>query len=224
MKKHHPILLFLLLIGSCLWVSIDSYRRTERAIVADLNQALQRTIAEKQSLYLTPDTIATFRSHLQLEPLKQNSIMCYDMQGNSSGLHSKSIQWNEGGRSQAFQGYANCSMATVFSLSDQRPAALLAFLALLCAGYSLRRRKQRPALIPITKLPLTPMQRQLMDMFHKSPDSRLAKQTICDTLWPKKPDASTTLYTLVSRLNRILAKHTSLHIDTERGGDYTLRG
>ena len=47
---------------------------------------------------------------------------------------------------------------------------------------------------------LTPMQQQLMEMFFRTPSHQLTKTEICDALWPKKPDASDTLYTLIKRL------------------------
>jgi DNA-binding SARP family transcriptional activator len=51
---------------------------------------------------------------------------------------------------------------------------------------------------------------------------RLSKQEICDTLWPRKPDASATLYTLVKRLKPVVEEQGGLQIKSERGKEYIL--
>lgn len=67
------------------------------------------------------------------------------------------------------------------------------------------------------------MQRDLMRLFFDTPSHTLRKSDICDALWPKKPDASDTLYTLVRRLKTMLHDRTNLEIDSERGLSYRLR-
>lgn len=69
---------------------------------------------------------------------------------------------------------------------------------------------------------LTPMQHRLMRMFFESPSLCLTKQEICDALWPKKEDASDTLYTLIKRLKPVLEAGSSLRIEAERGRAYRL--
>ena len=71
-------------------------------------------------------------------------------------------------------------------------------------------------------IPFTPMQLQLMQLFLAADHHQLSKQTICDTLWQKKPDASETLYTLIRRTKVVLKERVGLKIVTERGGDYRL--
>ena len=73
-----------------------------------------------------------------------------------------------------------------------------------------------------TEVRLTPMQQQLMEMFFRSPSHSLSKQDICDTLWPKKPDASDTLYTLIRRIKPILERHSHIKIESDRGRAYVL--
>ena len=68
----------------------------------------------------------------------------------------------------------------------------------------------------------TPMQQQLMEMLWLSPSHQLSKAEICDALWPKKPDASETLYTLVRRLKPIIEEHSDLKIESDRGKSYGL--
>jgi DNA-binding winged helix-turn-helix (wHTH) protein len=70
---------------------------------------------------------------------------------------------------------------------------------------------------------LTPMQMQLMRMFFTAANHKISKHEICTTLWPKKPDASETLYTLIRRLKPIVEKNGNLEIVSERGKDYQLR-
>lgn len=69
---------------------------------------------------------------------------------------------------------------------------------------------------------MTPMQQQLVEMFMLAPGHELSKQEICDALWPKKDNASETLYTLVRRLKPVLEKHGRLHIESERSRSYRL--
>ena len=45
---------------------------------------------------------------------------------------------------------------------------------------------------------------------------------ICDALWPKKPDASDTLYTLIKRLKPIVEQHSGLKVESDRSKAYRL--
>ena len=69
---------------------------------------------------------------------------------------------------------------------------------------------------------LTPMQHSLLEMFITSDTHTLSKQHICDRLWPKKPDASDTLYTLIKRIKPIIETHSTLKIQSDRGKSYSL--
>jgi len=69
---------------------------------------------------------------------------------------------------------------------------------------------------------LTPMQHQLMEMFFQSPSHSLTKAEICDALWPKKPDASETLYTLIKRLKPVIEQYSDLRIESDRSRAYRL--
>ena len=88
---------------------------------------------------------------------------------------------------------------------DMSPALALCTLAMLCV------------------VKLTPMQQQLMEMFFRSPNHTLSKTEICDALWPKKDDASETLYTLIRRLKPIIEAHSDLKIEADRGKAYELK-
>ena len=224
MKQYHSIVVFLVLTLSTALASIGSYEATDRRINNDLNQALAETLREKQSDVITADTISTFNSHLQIAELRGRAIIAVNSQ------------------QDRLQIKAHCSAATVFSISDQRPAALLATLSLLwlclCAW-----RKRQPVVVAAgqtlggltysetdsrfydsagSPVRLTPMQQQLMEMFFRKASHELTKQEICDALWPKKPDASETLYTLIRRLKPIVEEQAGLKIESERGRAYRL--
>ena len=66
------------------------------------------------------------------------------------------------------------------------------------------------------------MQHHLLTMFFLSPSHELSHREIADALWPKKPDASETLYTLIRRLKVVLSQHSSLTIIVDRGRSYSL--
>ena len=51
----------------------------------------------------------------------------------------------------------------------------------------------------------------------------LSKQEICSRLWPGKPDASATLYTLVKRIKPVIEANSQLRIESDRGRSYSLR-
>ena len=70
---------------------------------------------------------------------------------------------------------------------------------------------------------LTPMQHSLLEMFITNDTHTLSKQEICDRLWPKKPDASDTLYTLIRRIKPIIEANGALKIESDRGKSYSLK-
>lgn len=224
MKQKHALGVLFALLFASFSTSLHSYKVTESCVSKDMNQALAVTMSEQRQDIISEDTIRTFNSHLQLEQLRGKATIAVDT------------------RQKQFTCYARCSAATIFSLSDQRPASLLWSMAMLWAMFCLYlRRKGRPAeacaayggltysdkdglFLSATGTPvrLTPMQQQLMEMFFRAPSHRLSKTTICNALWPKKPDASDTLYTLIRRLRPIIEEHSSLRIESDRGRSYQL--
>ena len=241
MKPRSAIIIFCLILASAVISSLGSYQRAERLIVEDMTQALQQTLDSKQDLLLTPDTILDYRRHLRIAALRERSLVGYDVQ--SRGLQSRALTHRVGRRQAVFRSYANCSPLTVFSVSDQRWAGLLwisTFLWLVAAFALCRNRRdllpqlQRVGTMGYDEgkeqfvdkhnrpIRLTPMQHQLLLLFFHADGHRLSKQTICDALWPKKPDASETLYTLVRRLKPIVEQNSDLHIVSDRGKAYEL--
>ena len=230
-RRHALVVLFALIITSSL-AGIDSFRTTRRIVNEDMERALAITMEEQQRDVITPDTIRIFNSHLQIAALRGKATLAVDT------------------RSQEFKAYARCSEATIFGMSDQRPAALLWSLTMLWAMFVWFRYGQRGLPQPLRRrgergnsfggltfsetdsrfyaadgeaVQLTPMQHQLLQMFFQSPAHSLTKTEICDALWPKKPDANDTLYTLIRRLKPVIEQHSDLRIESDRGKAYELR-
>ena len=231
--KKLPILIFILLCLSAMATSCGSYRKAERNIENDLKQALAKTINEKGMETMRQDSIRAYRSIARTE----GEMMTIAVGDETLRRHLRNPQLGEmafitytvrcerGGWKVTFDTEAKCSATMIWSLSDQRLPAWFAAMALLSLALSFRGRRQ---LRPITMdsfsaTHLTPMQRQLMEMFVASGSHRLSKHEICDALWPKKDDASETLYALISRLKRELDKTSSFDIISDRGRAYILK-
>ena len=241
MKPYHSLVLFLIILGCAAVSCLHSYRCTERCIVQDMNQALAQTLAAKQEGWITPDTIQDYRSHLKIEALRESSIVYYALDDKNTGLHSNRMRWRRHCKTIEFQSFANCSAASVFALSDQRLPVSFSLLAALWVLFSLGYfRKHRDGMVIFGELmldeahqcfynrkhqpvKLTPMQQQLLCLFFSKSNHQLTKQEICDTLWPKKPDASDTLYTLVKRIKPVIEENGNLKIVSVRGKDYQLQ-
>ena len=231
--KKLPILIFILLCLTAMVTSCGSYRKAERNIENDLKQALAKTINEKGMETMRQDSIRAYRSIARTE----GEMMTIAVGDETLRRHLRNPQLGDmafitytvrcerGGWKVTFDTEAKCSSVMIWSLSDQRLSAWLSVMALLSLALSFRGRRQ---LRPITMdsfsaTHLTPMQRQLMEMFVASGSHRLSKHEICDALWPKKDDASETLYALISRLKRELDKTSSFDIISDRGRAYILK-
>ena len=231
--KKLPILIFFFLCLTAMATSCGSYRKAERNIENDLKQALAKTINEKGMETMRQDSIRAYRSIARTEG-EMMTIAVGDEtlrrhlrnpQLGEMALITYTVRCERGGWKVTFDTEAKCSAVMIWSLSDQRLSAWLAVMALLSLALSFRGRRQSQ---PITMdsfsaTHLTPMQRQLMEMFVASGSHRLSKPEICDALWPKKDDASETLYALISRLKRELDKTSSFDIISDRGRAYILK-
>ncbi len=241
MKPYAAVIVFLTLVLSSVLTSLNSYNRTKATIVNDMNHALALTLSQQQEAWITPDTIMNYRQNLKIEVLRNESFVTYALANTPKVICSKPMKWiGYNNRNVVLQSYATCSALTIYGLSNQRSAALLLLLSLVWLASSVYwLRKRRLGTLVLSSLiysndrhmfynlkqmpvPFTPMQQQLMQLFVASADYRLSKQTICDALWPKKPDATETLYTLIRRIKPVLQKYGGLNIVTERGGDYRL--
>jgi hypothetical protein len=217
-QRYAVVVLFALIIASSM-VSLSSYKATEELVTEDMNQALAKTLDEQQSDVISADTIQVFNSHLRMEALRGRAVLAVDTK-------------------RGFYLRPQVSTATILSLSDQRPAMVLWSMALLWGLFCMYR-YQRSMTMGLygglalqdglfinakgCEVKLTPMQQQLMEMLWQSPTHQLSKAEICDALWPKKEDASETLYTLIRRLKPIIEEHSDLKIKSDRGKSYGLK-
>ena len=226
MKPRYSVLLLLTLIVASAMTGYHSFSTTRQLVTNDMNRALALTLEAQRSDVISADTIRVFNSHLQLEELRGKAVLAVET------------------RPQGFQCHAKCSAATIFSMSDQRPAAVLWTMAVLWGFFCLHRRR-KTAFQPVganhfgglsfsesdqrffdargEHVKLTPMQQQLMEMFFRSPSHLLTKAEICDALWPRKDDASETLYSLIRRLKTVVEARSDLKIESERGRAYELK-
>ena len=231
--KELRILIFIALCLTTLMTSYGSYRSAERAIEGDMRQALAKTINEKGVETMRQDSIRAYKSisHAEGETmtiavgdetlrrflreprLRERAYITYTV-GKENG------RWKV-----MFNTEMRYSAAMIWSLSDQRLSLALAVMAMISLAFSFRGRKQlQPiAMANFSEAPLTPMQRQLMEMFISSDSHRLSKHEICNALWPKKDDANETLYALISRLKRELSRTTDFDIVSDRGRSYVLK-
>ena len=231
MKRQHAFIVLFALIFASVLTGYGSYSSTSRMVSEDMDRALALTLEEQQSDVISQDTIRTFNNHLQIAELRGKATLVIDTRG------------------QKFKAYAHCSEATIFGLSDQKPATILWALTGFWAMLMWYRCKQKNVNEQLStaqsccntfggltyseadsrfyaadgrQVQLTPMQHHLMEMFFHSPSHSLTKTEICDTLWPKKPDASETLYTLIRRLKPVVEQHSGLRIESERSKAYRL--
>ena len=218
MKQRFAIVVLFALIIASSMVSLNSYRTTEVLVTEDMNQALARALDEQQSDVISADTIQVFNSHLRMQALRGRAMLAVDT-------------------NMEFSPRPQVSMATILSLSDQRPAMVLWSMALLWGLFCMYRYRRNMTLglyggLALKEgnfvdakgciVKLTPMQQQLMEMLWQSPSHQLSKTVICDALWPKKEDANETLYTLIRRLKPIIEQHSNLKIEVDRGRSYGL--
>ena len=240
MKQYHALIVLLLLLGPCIYSGWSSYNDTKEELLADMNQALEKTIEQQMSIEITPDTIRNYLTNLTVPELREQSFVYYAMDDRRESLCSRRMRWSNGNDDCEFRSYASCSPLTILRLSDLRWASVLLMLSLLwvlASAVYFKRDTSIEAAMTIGGLSLvedrfynvhrqpvhlTPMQEQLLKLFFAAPRHSLSKQEICDSLWPRKPDASDTLYTLVKRLKPVLEEQGSLKITSDRGKGYVL--
>ena len=220
---------FLMLCALC--TGINSYNRTKGLIAQDVNSALEQVLAKMPDDVVTTDTIRCYRNCLTIAELKD-----------TAGIAMRTVR-RDGRLETKLVAEANCSFATTFMMSDQKASGSLLIVAMLWLLGSLWYvRRNRPELIVQglsyggivynndkfmtqsgEQIHLTPMQHSLLEMFITAETHTLSKQEICNRLWPKKPDANDTLYTLIKRIKPILETHSTLKIESDRGKSYSLK-
>lgn len=229
--KNLPYIVFSFLMLCALCTSISSYHRTEYMIAQDVNQALKQVLVKMPDNVVTTDTIRCYRNCLTIAELKD-----------TAGIAMRTVR-RDGRWETKMVAEANCNFAKTFMMSDQKASGSLLFIGMLWLLGSLWYvRRNKPELIVQglayggivfhddkfmtisgEEIRLTPMQHSLLEMFITSDTHTLSKQEICDQLWPKKPDASDTLYTLIKRIKPIIETHSTLKIESDRGKSYSLK-
>jgi hypothetical protein len=229
--KKLPTLIFLFLLTSALCSSVCGYKQTETYINKDVNNALAMTLKRMPCDVVSADTIKCYREFITINEIRD-----------TASIAMRSIRKNRRQKTELIA-EAGCGFFTVFGMSDQRSSGAIMIVALLwLIGSSVYAKRHRSELMAqgiafggITfnnnhfcaehgeEIRFTPMQHELMGMFFLSEEHTLSKQDVCNRLWPKKPDASDTLYTLIRRLKPILEKHSQLKIESNRGKSYTLK-
>lgn len=229
--KTLPYIVFSFLMLCALCTSISSYRRTEHMIAQDVNRALEQVLATMPDNVVTTDTIRCYRNNLTIAELK-------DM----AGIAMRTVRM-DGRWETRLVAEANCGFVTTFGMSDQRASGSILFVGmlwLLCSLWYVRRKGPELVSQGISyggivfhndtfmtqrgeRIRLTPMQHSLLEMFMTNDTHTLSKQDICERLWPKKPDASDTLYTLIRRIKPIVETNSRLKIESDRGRNYSLR-
>ena len=229
--KNLPYIVFSFLMLCALCTSISSYHRTEYMIAQDVNQALKQVLVKMPDNVVTTDTIRCYRNCLTIAELKD-----------TAGIAMRTVR-RDGRLETKLVAEANCSFATTFMMSDQKASGSILFVGMLWLLGSLWYvRRNRPELIVQglsyggivynndkfmtqsgEQIHLTPMQHSLLKMFITAETHTLSKLEICDRLWPKKPDANDTLYTLIKRIKPIVETHSTLKIESDRGKSYSLK-
>ncbi|MBD5246566.1 MAG: helix-turn-helix domain-containing protein [Barnesiella sp.] len=238
-----------------------SYSNAKQNIANDLNNAMIALAHENRDLWTRPDTIAAIRhlhetTHKPLlyqasdvnfrnPMLKDEAYFTLELINTNNGLHriggnkiaSDSIiimpERVADGLAIQVQGFADCSMASIFYASDQTiPGILFSFAILSMASMFIWKKKEpetpETEFIAVSASPsldgikLTPMQRQLTQMLLEAPGMKVDKRTLCESLWGNKSNAEESLYTLVKRTKSALAE-ANMEIVCNRGDSYELR-
>lgn len=252
-----PLAFMIASIVSCCF----SYSNAKQNITDDLNDAMFALANENSELWTRPDTVAAIRqmyetTHKPLiyeasdvnfrnTSLKEEAyftLALVDKKNIAPKIRENKIASDSimlvpecatDGLAIKVQGFADCSMASVFSASDQTLPGILFLLSILSLTGIFAWRKRTPVMsqagvVAVPAMPtldgikLTPMQRQFAQMLLDAPDMKVDKRTLCQTLWDNKSNAEESLYTLVRRTKTALAK-ANMEIICNRGDSYELR-
>ena len=248
-----------LMIASVISCSL-SYSHAKQDLANDLNDAIFALANENSDLWTRPDTVAAIRQMYETthKPLIyqasdinfRNSFLKNEAYFTLAPADKKNITFKPKGNKIAsdsimlvpertadglaiqIQGFADCSVASVFIASDQTlPGILFSLSILSMASMFIRERKGsrksdselivRPVSPSLNGVKLTPMQRRFAQMLLDAPDMKVDKRTLCETLWDNKSNAEESLYTLVRRTKAALAK-SDIKIICNRGDSYEL--
>lgn len=239
-----------------------SYSKARQNITDDLNDAMIALTNENCGLWTRQDTVTALRQMyvatgkplifqasditFRTPALKNTAYYSLALVDNNNAaptiqgdkIISDSIILVPESRVNGFviqvQGFAECSVASVLAISDQRVPGVLLSLSLISMASMFVWRRKTLIQLPISEMPmsitpltldgikLTPMQRQLTQMLLDAPDRRVDKTTLCTALWGNKSNAEESLYTLIRRTKIALADK-DIEIICNRGDSYELR-
>ena len=262
MNLRYGLLIPLVMMISSIISGCLAYSDARQDIADDLNEVMEALVKEKSGLWTRQDTVAALRHmydvnrkpivyhasdlnfrNAVLKDVAYYSLALVDRKTVSSKIRGNKIasdsimlvpEGSVDGLAIQVQGFADCSMASVFAVSDQTVPGMLFLLAVLSlAGMCVLRRNEGCQLttkpvVPVSAVPtldgikLTPMQRQLAQMLLDAPDMKVNKTALCTALWGNKSNADESLYTLVRRTKTALAE-AGIEIICNRGDSYQLR-
>ena len=235
-----PLALMVASVVACCF----SYSDAKQNIASDLNDAMLALANENSEVWTRQDTIAALRQ-MRETTHKPIIYQASDVNFRNSALKDEAyftlalvdkknaapkIQGSKiasdtimlvperapDGLAIHVQGFADCSMASVFVASDQTlPGVLFTLSILSMTSMFVWRRKysEMPetelasvssALHPLDGIKLTPMQRQFAQLLLDAPEMRVDKATLCSALWGNKSNAEESLYTRVRRTKTAL--------------------
>ena len=253
-----PLALMIASVVSC----CISFSNAKQNIVNDLNDAMLALANENSEVWTRQDTIAALRkmhetTHKPLiyqasdvnfkNPILKDeayfTLALVDKKNAVSKIYGNKIASDSillvperaaDGLAIQVQGFADCSMASVFAASDHTlPSVLFALSILSMTSMIVWGRKDSEmsepdlasvssSLHPLDDIKLTPMQRQFAQMLLEAPEMRVNKTTLCLALWGNKSNAEESLYTLVRLIKTALAE-ANIEIICNRGESYELR-
>ena len=245
MRRIYVLLVFFVLLGSSVAAGIDSLVQTGNRAQQDVNRALTLALRQCEPDRIDADTIRVYRSHIQEAFIRDTAYLSITMTDGdhhrpqlkaSTGL-TLSRLWalSDQRASGTLLGLAVLwlllSLTTEIHRNNTGNTENAPVVSTICPHVSDVSRmgslcydeSHHRFIANGQEVHFTPMQHTLMELFMTAPDHTLLQQDICDRLWPKKPDASATLYTLIRRLKPLLHDVAGLHIECNRGQSYQLK-
>lgn len=238
-----------------------SYNAAKQKLTDDLNDAMVAFAKDNRELWTRQDTITALR-HMHEATNRQVAYRASDINFSNAVLREEAYftiavvddmtsapksganviasdsiilvpERSVDGLAVQIRGFAHCSMASVFAVSDQTfPGVLLTLSFLSFSGLHIWRRKRARLAMPMLSAPqsppaiesvrLTPMQRRFTQLLLDAHDMKVDKAALCAALWGNKSNAEESLYTLVRRTKKALAQ-TNIEIICNRGDSYELR-
>lgn len=147
MKPIVAIVVFFSFLLPSFFLGYTNFVTAKERIIADVNQALVKTVLQDKPERITADTLRVFKSNLRISSLKATSYLALCTEEPSKlSFCSDTVSFKTGNERLYIRAYPNCSNATIFSLSEQALPTTLLAMSMLWAMFSwvyLRRGKPR---------------------------------------------------------------------------------